>query len=448
MNRMRAVSVRTAVWRWHFYAGMITGPIIFLVTITGLVYIWAPEWETTVNRHLFVAQPAAGERASLDEQARAVLQQYPDAYLRFFSMQGAGRTNQFHWRTKEGVNRYVYVNPYTGSIQGTRIHQHSLMPIMRSAHRTLLAGTTGRLLVEIATCWSLVLMFTGVVLWWPKKMSAVAGVWLLRFRQVKPYLVWRDLHSVPAFYISPIAIIIVFTGLFYTLGSGTLMKLGVLATTDLRDRLLNPPMQPAPEGIPPASRDQILRSVRAVTDSEQLVMVAPEADLKVEGTDDHRHITPDQAAEAPNVRFDRPWFIETGNKDDPPSRMILHIDPYTAEVIQTIRFNEIGLAAQAAAYFYPLHVGSIFGWPTKVLATIACLLIIAMTITGVVMWWIRRPQGRSGFMPLPVLYRWPPLWWIAIAACGIVMPLFALSIIAVMGIEYTNYLLRGRRSID
>lgn len=442
----RHLAVYTAIWRWHFYAGMIAAPVIFLVTLTGTIYIWAPEWEVTVNRDLFIATPNTGHRGSLDEQARTVHAAYPDAHLQLFAIHGPGRTDRYHWRTAAGVHRYVYVNPYTGEIQGTRIHQHSLMPIMRDAHRNLLAGTVGRVLVELATSWSLVLLLTGIVLWWPKKLATVAGVWGLRLRGVKPYFFWRDLHAVPSLYISPIAIIIVFTGLFYTLGSGTLMKLGVLATTDLRDRLRNPPMQPAPEGMRPATRDQVLRAVRTVTDSAQLVMIAPEADVDIPGTTEHRHITPDQAAEAPAAVFERPWFIETGNKDDPPSRMILQVDPYTAEVVQTIRFAEVGPVAQAAAYFYPLHVGSIGGWPTKVLATLACLLIMAMTVTGAVMWWARRPPGRSGFMPLPIRYHWPTRWWIAIAVAGVVMPLFAASFVAVLAIEHARSLLHRRQA--
>ncbi|MEM7394179.1 MAG: PepSY domain-containing protein, partial [Verrucomicrobiota bacterium] len=334
MKKKRPVSVYKAVWRWHFYAGMIAGPIILAVTITGLIYIWVDEWETTVNRDLFIAQPATGEPAPLDDQVKAVLEKYPEADLERFLLRGGDLTSQMWWKTEEGFTRYVYINPYTAEVQGTRNHQRSFMPIMRKMHRTLLMGRTGRILIELATSWTLVLLLTGLVLWWPKQINRVMGVWWIRLKRVKPYIVWRDLHTVPNMYISLIAIIIVFTGLFYTLVSGTLMKLSVLATTDLFDKLRNPPAVSTAEPVQPLSRQRILEAVRTVTDQPKMVFLAPETSHP---DDPEKHLTPDHYDPEKPVHFARPWLVHLGNKNDPTTQMYLHIDPYNAEILQTIR---------------------------------------------------------------------------------------------------------------
>jgi len=439
MKRIKPTAVRAAVWRWHFYAGLILAPIILAVTVTGMIYIWAQEWEATVNRDLFIAQAAEGEPVTLDRQAANVRAAYPDADLTLFTIGGPGRTNQMHWRTKEGFTRYVYLHPATGRIQGTRNHDRSFMPIMRKAHRTLFLGNTGRVLIELATSWTVVLLLTGVYLWWPRPLNRVAGVWLPRLKRSKPYLFWRDLHSVPSAYVTVFAVIIAFTGLFYTLASGGLMKLGAYGTSGMVTQLRNPPAVSTDQPTAPASRQQVYEAVRDQQGSVAMTLIAPHADS------DAGHITPDDYDPDNPVHFDKPWLVQFGSKDDPQTRGIAQVDPYTGQIIQTFDRDNAEPGVIAAAYMYPLHVGSIFGTPTKVLATLTCLIIIAMTLTGIFMWWVRRPRGRSGFMPLPDRYRWPIGWWLGIVCCAVVMPIFAASVIAVCFVERALWL-KGRRA--
>ena len=56
---------------------------------------------------------------------------------------------------------------------------------------------------------------TGLYLWWPRTLSAVFGVWLLRFR-APAYTILRDLHSVPGALFAVVALLLALTGLFYT----------------------------------------------------------------------------------------------------------------------------------------------------------------------------------------------------------------------------------------
>lgn len=437
MSRVKPTAVRAAVWRWHFYAGFFLAPIILAVTVTGMVYIWADEWEHTVNRDLFIAEHVDADPVTIDEQVANVRAAYPDADLTLFSIGGPGRTNQVHWKTKEGFTRYVYLHPTTGEIQGTRNHNRSFMPIMRKAHRTLFLGTTGRVLIELATSWTIILLLTGVYLWWPRPLTRVAGVWLPRLRRSKPYLFWRDLHSVPSAYITVFAVIIAFTGLFYTLISGSLMKLGVISSTDMDERLMDPPALSTNQPIQPASRQQVYETARDAYGVESMSLIAPHAD-----TPDGRHITPDDYEPEGPVHFDEPWLVSIGDKDDPTTQAYIHVDPYNAEIMQTLGYDNADPSVKAAVYMYPLHVGSIWGTPTKVLATLTCLLIIAMTVTGIVMWWVRRPRGRSGFMPLPSRYRWPFIWWGIFIICCLVLPVFAVSVLLVVILERLIWIYR------
>ena len=109
--------------------------------------------------------------------------------------------------------QFGYVDPrgrYLGSIE-----KGGFFDIVLKLHRSLFLGTTGRIVVELTTCWTIVLAATGIYLWWPQKANQAWGVWLPRLR-AKPYVVLRDLHTVTGIYVAIVAIVIALTGLIYT----------------------------------------------------------------------------------------------------------------------------------------------------------------------------------------------------------------------------------------
>src|SRR5262245_24721947 len=54
---------RQAAWRWHFYAGMIVGPILFVIAGTGALYIFKDEIERAVYPELLNVTPTAAQRS-------------------------------------------------------------------------------------------------------------------------------------------------------------------------------------------------------------------------------------------------------------------------------------------------------------------------------------------------------------------------------------------------
>src|SRR5262249_46633549 len=116
--------------------------------------------------------------------------------------------------------QWGYVDPFRGHYLGS-IQKGCFFDAVLDLHRTLFLGVTGRIVIELTTCWTVVLAATGIYLWWPAKANAVWGVWLPRLRG-KPYIILRDLHALSGVYVALIAIVISLTGLIYTYvwGSG------------------------------------------------------------------------------------------------------------------------------------------------------------------------------------------------------------------------------------
>ena len=70
-------------------------------------------------------------------------------------------------------------------------------------------GVTTKLsatVVELVTCWTIVLVISGVYLWWPRRRERVWGTFLPRLRR-HPYVALRDLHAVSGFYVAAVALV-------------------------------------------------------------------------------------------------------------------------------------------------------------------------------------------------------------------------------------------------
>jgi uncharacterized iron-regulated membrane protein len=71
----------------------------------------------------------------------------------------------------------------------------------------------------------------------------------------------------------------------------------------------------------------------------------------------------------------------------------VHVDQYTGKILADIRFADYPVGGKAMAVSIALHEGQT-GWWNIILNTAYCLLVIFVAISGVVMWWKRRPSGQ------------------------------------------------------
>src|SRR3546814_9164783 len=88
-----------------------------------------------------------------------------------------------------------------------------LMAWVRSIHGQLLLGKRGSWLVELAASWAIVLVLSGLYLWWPRGRGFAGVVWP-RLKGGRR-MFWRDLHAVTGFWISGLVLVLLATGLHW-----------------------------------------------------------------------------------------------------------------------------------------------------------------------------------------------------------------------------------------
>jgi uncharacterized iron-regulated membrane protein len=117
--------------------------------------------------------------------------------------------------------------------------------------------------------------------------------------------------------------------------------------------------------------------------------------------------------------------------DDPRQSRTLHIDQYSGAMLANSGWEEFGAVPRAVELGIALHEGRLFGLPNQLLMLFAALTAILLPVTGLVMWWRRRPQGRLGAPAMPQLRFMPGLLAI-IVLLGLAFPLVGVSLTVVL----------------
>jgi uncharacterized iron-regulated membrane protein len=120
--------------------------------------------------------------------------------------------------------------------------------------------------------------------------------------------------------------------------------------------------------------------------------------------------------------------------DAPSDERTVHVDRYGGDVVSTYGFDDYPLLAKVVSQGIGLHEGRSLGLWSFWGAALMCAAIITMCVTGPLMWWRRRPRGAGrlgaprGRLPI----RSTPLLAVALVALGIFLPLFGVSLLAVL----------------
>jgi uncharacterized iron-regulated membrane protein len=466
-NAVSSRGYRT-LWRWHFYAGLFVMPFLVVLAITGTIYCFQPQLEPLLYRHRLVVTPQASPR--LDEDAllaRARAAVPPGAVVTTARIEArTDRSAEFIFRLPNGRKESVYLNPYDGAVLGTLDVDRRFMQIDRMIHRKLLLGKPGELLMELVACWTLVMIGTGVALWWPRE-GAPARAALVPDLRRKGRPLWKSIHATLGIWIALGAFAFVATGLPWTGSWGkqfkalaTSAKLGAPAgawgglhlhsdvpghtkaadETDASAKAVKAAQAGSSDmdSMPGMTMDdmplpRVPWAVGAVR-----VPHSPDAGSPGEHPLSLAHIVAQMRADGLVDGYDvalpasrEGVYTVSYFPDDPKLERTVYIDQYSGAVLKDIRYRDYGAVGKAISYGTSLHMGRYFGLANQIVCAVLSLGIALLAVTGCVMWWMRRPSGTLG---APARERnAAPMRGCkgALVALGIVFPLMGMTLVAV-----------------
>ena len=184
-----------------------------MLSVTGIIYLFKPQLDRLMYRNLMFVAPQA-KPLDASEQLASVRRVFPEA--RIVSFQGAAqpdRSSAVTILTTDGRELTIYINPYTAQLMGLMDSNWNLQAIAVKLHGELMIGRAGDWLIELATSWGLVLLVSGMYLWWPRKNGKLWGVLLPRLQWKNRRVFWRDVHSVFGVYGLLVVAFLLLTGL-------------------------------------------------------------------------------------------------------------------------------------------------------------------------------------------------------------------------------------------
>ncbi len=418
------------IWRWHFYAGLIAIPFVVWLATTGAIYLFRPQIEAWLDRP-YSDLEITGAPVSAQAQVRAALDAVPGSNLRFYQLPTTPRS-AVQIIVGRGADEYrIYVNPQTARVLWSVSEDSRPMTVIFHLHGELLMGDRGSMIVELAASWAIVMIATGLFLWWPRGAKGLGGILYPRLRQGQRIL-WRDLHAVTGVWVSGLALFLLLTGLPWASNWGKYLA----EIRSLTHTSGNPDWTSGPEAETAA---RLARNPVAAPESRVDHHTAATAGSPRDGID-----TIVAAAAPLHLAWPvliAPPLISGGLwtvKSDAQNRTLrssLQMDSSGAIVRREDfsqqqwidRWVETGVAA---------HEGQLFGLANQLLGLFTAICLITLSISASLLWWRRRPEKVLG-APVYLAPEKPPAFSFVIVALAFCfyLPLLGLSVIVVRTLE-------------
>ncbi|MFJ7467233.1 PepSY-associated TM helix domain-containing protein [Peribacillus frigoritolerans] len=424
-------SLYRTVWRWHFYAGIIFAPLLIILAVTGSIYLFKPQIEQVLYQDYQEVTPL-GDRLPASQQIENVKELYPDAVVtKYHPGENASRSSEVSI-TSNNESLTIFMDPYTGKSIGELNDEDRIMDKIEEIHGELMAGTLGDRIVELAACWAVVLIVSGLYLWYPKKKQSLSGVLFPRLNKGK-HIFRRDLHAVPAFWITAGMLFIIMTGLPWSGFWGNNFQL--LATN-------------SGSGYPPSiwTGSAPTSSIKT-KDIADVPWAAENLDVPLSDIQGFLPLSIDDVVTIANREGMHPSYsINIPQETDgvytlsafPPKAQdeaTIHIDQYSGAVLADYRYDHYGLIGKIVAWGITLHKGTQFGLINQMISLLICLGILLVAFSGFYLWWKRKPKNGLGAPKAPQIKNMK-LFLFLLIGLGILFPLVGLSLIVVWLIDW------------
>jgi uncharacterized iron-regulated membrane protein len=155
-----------AFWRWHFYASVVAVPVLLVLAVTGLVYLFRFQIEPFLHADLMRVDHAQGQLTQpWQTQLDAVHGAHAGAtVVSFTEPNGPDESTRFTLQTAEGLTRDVFVDPSTVRVLGSLDPDSTVSGTAVRLHADLMAGRVGDVVIELGACWAIVMAVTGYYL--------------------------------------------------------------------------------------------------------------------------------------------------------------------------------------------------------------------------------------------------------------------------------------------
>lgn len=371
----------------HLWLGLFTGLVVFIVSITGTVYVFEEELFRVFHSELYRVKPL-GKPLNLSQLRTLAAQAIPGKKLTSVEISGdAAEPYIFSAQKvtpKEKVSltyfsqvdywNDVFVDPYQGKVLGVVNRKYEFFNVDRQIHQhLLLSKPIGSFIVGGSTLIFILMLLTGFILWLPRQIRNLRSRLTIKWNGH-----WKrtnyDLHNTLGFYALPLLLFIAITGLVWSFKwweGGIYRILGAKEKPNFAREYKTPSLH---QPLAPAEDLAFAQIQQYVPNSYKLIGIyfSDKADKPMQC-----------------------YAILNHNQDGWRGFSYFFFDSKTGEFFDRIDHHKKPLAMKWRNSNLDLHTGRIYGWPTQILFTIFSLISASLPLTGFLIWWGKRKK-KSG----------------------------------------------------
>lgn len=433
-------------WRWHFYAGLFVIPFMLMLSITGLIMLFDDEIEQLRYSDIINVMPQEQVQPA-SQQYMAVKQAYPSGKItQYVSSNRENQAHRFNVKLADGKSILVTVNPHTAEVIGEIDRSDSWYQLANDIHGTLLIGKWGDYLIEVSASLGILLLVSGLYLWLPRDNASKAGFLKLRFN-AGTRVFMRDLHANLGGTLSLVLLLFLLSGLAWAGVWGAKMVQGWNTFPTYYTWGEKPKSALTHARLNHGSEEEMPWNLEQAT--------VPESKGHHSGHHEHQTDKPydlghsigidEIIAKAKAMGFtrfkvylpqsDTGVFTVSANSmagdvTDPRKDRTTHFDQYTGNVLVDVTWQDYSVIAKAMAAGVSLHQGDL-SIINKVLNAVFCIAFIAISVTGAMMWWVRRP-AKQNKLGVPTRFEQDGIWKLGVISLILVSLLFPLAGVSIV----------------
>ncbi|MFC6099414.1 PepSY-associated TM helix domain-containing protein [Olivibacter domesticus] len=373
----------------HLWLGLAVGLIFSIAALTGAILVFEEELDPVLYHSFYYMDKPVPDQTPLPldrlaQQATLYAKEDTLHSMLIPANQISQRNILFQTTGTRLERTLLAINPYTGQLEKKIAGNRHLFTMAEDLHRQLFLGKIGKAITGVCCLSYLTILLTGLILWWPKNKKILQQRLKIKWDAKFKRLNW-DLHAVGGFYTLPILLIIAFTGLTW---SYKWFNDGIFYLFDGKgpQKLAIPYYAGASSSSQGVLQKTYMQAQKLLPYNSDITISLPEKASPI------IQISKEQTnASVPNV-VDRLLF-----------------DQYTGKLIKKELYESQSQGMKVRRLIFPIHTGSIYGLPTKILAFLSCLIGASLPITGFIIWLKRKKKTKKAGKKMVVYAKQPIL---------------------------------------
>ncbi|GAA0718550.1 PepSY-associated TM helix domain-containing protein [Aquimarina litoralis] len=371
---------RKRILQIHKILGLTTGLVLFVVSITGCLWVFKEEIESFYDDYKYVdVQDQSFLVASEIKKIAEKIIPNRTIHGVVYGQPGEAIEVVFYESEPEVFYQSVYLNPYSGAFIKRVDNDAGFFGFVLKGHlRLWLPDAIGSRVVSYSVLLFLVIIISGLILWWPRNKKN----WRQRLRfDWNKNTRWKrknfDLHTVVGFYVSSFGLILAFTGC--VMAFNWFYFIAYKASGGSND----------PRFVIPESEQVIASTIASSYPYDQLIPI-----LKEKYQNAHSFELHYPENDTTSV------LVEVSNSKGLYYNMdYLFFDQYTLKEIETPsiygKYKNASFADKVIRMNYDIHIGAIGGLAGKIIAFLSSLLCASLPVSGVLLWYGRKYKKRK-----------------------------------------------------